>query len=187
MYLDAILDHNQNFVTSNHYEPYKTSKLPNQKSVILTCMDTRLVELLPAAMNIKNGDVKMVKNAGGVITSPYDSVVRSLLVAIYVLQADEVIIIGHEDCGMRTLYDSSIIIEQMKAHGVTEDQFQAAKEDGVDVSQWLKGFETVEGAVENSVNILNNHPLLPTNTPVHGLVIHPETGELTVVQRGYDN
>lgn len=33
-------------------------------------MDTRLVELLLAALGLKNGDVKMIKNAGGVITHP---------------------------------------------------------------------------------------------------------------------
>ena len=33
-------------------------------------MDTRLVELLPAALGIKDGDVKMIKNAGAVITDP---------------------------------------------------------------------------------------------------------------------
>lgn len=36
-------------------------------------MDTRLVELLPAALGIRNGDVKMIKNAGGMITGPFDS------------------------------------------------------------------------------------------------------------------
>ncbi|QDI92082.1 carbonic anhydrase [Salicibibacter halophilus] len=185
MYLDDILAHNKQFVGSNQYEPYKTSNLPNQKSVILTCMDTRLIELLPAALNIKNGDVKMVKNAGGMITSPYDSVVRSIFIAINALQAEEVLIIGHKNCGMQQL-DPSIVMEKMRERNIEDQHFQAVQDEGVDINEWLAGFETVEQSVANSVEILTGHPLMPASIPIHGLVIDPETGELTLVTRGYE-
>ena len=60
----------------------------------------RLVELLPAALGIRNGDVKLIKNAGGMITGPFDSAVRSLLVGIIELGVEEVMVIGHNDCGV---------------------------------------------------------------------------------------
>ena len=53
-------------------------------------MDTRLTELLPAALGIMNGDVKIIKNEGGVISHPFGSVIRSLMVAIYELGVKEV-------------------------------------------------------------------------------------------------
>lgn len=62
-------------------------------------MDTRLVELLPHALNLRNGDVKIVKNAGALVSHPFGSIMRSILVAVYELQADEVCVIGHHDCG----------------------------------------------------------------------------------------
>ncbi|SIC35439.1 Carbonic anhydrase [Mycobacteroides abscessus subsp. abscessus] len=68
--------------------------------VILTCMDTRLLELLPKAINVANGDVKIIKNAGALVAHPFGSIMRSILVAVYQLQADEVFVIGHHDCGM---------------------------------------------------------------------------------------
>ncbi len=46
-------------------------------------MDTRLVELLHKALNLKNGDVKIVKNAGAIINNPFGSIMRSLLIAVY--------------------------------------------------------------------------------------------------------
>ena len=58
-------------------------------------MDTRLIELLPAALGLKNGDAKIIKNAGGVITHPYGSVVRSLLVAIIELGVEEVMAVSY--------------------------------------------------------------------------------------------
>ena len=78
--IEEMLAYNREFVRSRGYEKFQTSKFPDKKIAILTCMDTRLVELLPAALGIRNGDVKLIKNAGGMITGPFDSAVRSLLV-----------------------------------------------------------------------------------------------------------
>ena len=68
--IEEMLAYNREFVRSKGYEKFQTSKFPDKKIAILTCMDTRLVELLPAALGIRNGDVKLIKNAGGMITGP---------------------------------------------------------------------------------------------------------------------
>lgn len=83
--IDDLLEYNNAFVSQKGYEKYITNKYPDKKIAIVTCMDTRLTELLPASLGIKNGDVKMIKNAGGTITHPFGSAMRSLLVAIYEL------------------------------------------------------------------------------------------------------
>ena len=85
------------------YERFLTDQFPNKKLVILTCMDTRLIELLPRAMGVRNGDVKMIKNAGAIVSHPFGSVMRSILVAVYELGAAEVAVVGHHDCGMTGL------------------------------------------------------------------------------------
>ena len=81
--IEEIREFNKSFVKDEKYQSYITSKYPDKKLAILTCMDTRLTELLPAALGLKNGDVKLIKNAGGVISNPFGSVVRSLLIAVY--------------------------------------------------------------------------------------------------------
>ena len=63
--IEDILAYNKRFVAEKGYEKYITNKYPDKKIAILSCMDTRLTALLPAALGIKNGDVKMIKNAGG--------------------------------------------------------------------------------------------------------------------------
>lgn len=100
--IDEILKYNKQFVDEKGYERFITTKYPDKKIAILSCMDTRLTELLPAALGIKNGDVKMIKNAGGIISHPFGSVIRSLLVAIYELGVTEVMVIAHSDCGRAT-------------------------------------------------------------------------------------
>ena len=64
--IEDILAYNKRFVEEKNYEQYVTSKYPDKHLAILSCMDTRLTELLPDALGIKNGDVKMIKNAGAV-------------------------------------------------------------------------------------------------------------------------
>ena len=184
--LDELLIYNEQFVEDKKFEEFATSKLPNKKMVILSCMDTRLMELLPHALNIKNGDVKLIKNAGAVLKHPFGSVMRSILVAVYQLQADEVLVIGHHDCGMGAL-KAEDMISNMKKRGVTQKTLDTLEYSGIDVQKWLKGFSSVEESVAHSVDVIKNHPLLPENTPVHGLVIDPETGKLDVVIDGYKN
>lgn len=57
-----ILKFNKQFVEERRYEQFITSKYPDRKIAIVSCMDTRLVELLPAALGFKNGDIKIIKN-----------------------------------------------------------------------------------------------------------------------------
>ena len=63
--IDDILEFNRRFVEDRGYERYVTTKYPDKKLAIVTCMDTRLTELLLAALGLRNGDAKIIKNAGG--------------------------------------------------------------------------------------------------------------------------
>ena len=87
--IDQILTFNREFVATKGYEKYLTDKYPDKRLAVLSCMDTRLTELLPAALGLRNGDAKIIKNAGGLVISPFDSAMRSLIVAIYELGAPE--------------------------------------------------------------------------------------------------
>ena len=97
--IDSILNFNREFVASKGYEKFVTSKYPDKKLAVLSCMDTRLTELLPAALGLRNGDAKIIKNAGGLVISPFDSAMRSLLVAVYELGVNEIMVVAHSSCG----------------------------------------------------------------------------------------
>lgn len=182
--LDEILVHNTKFVEEKGYEPFATSNLPDKRLVVLSCMDTRLTELLPKAMNLRNGDAKFIKNAGAVVTHPYGSVMRSILVAVYELTADEVIVVGHHGCGMSSLNAASML-DKMRHRGVSEDTLQQVNEQGVHLNSWLTGFHDIRESIQDTVDIIRSHPLLPKDVYVHGLVVDPQTGSLDVVDSGY--
>lgn len=178
--INEILAYNQKFVREKGYEKYAADKYPNKKIAILTCMDTRLVELLPAALGLKNGDVKIIKNAGGVVTSPFGSVIRSLLVAIIELGVEEIMVIGHTDCGVGHI-DSEMMIHHMKERGISQESIDLMKYCGIDFEKWLAGFDTVEQSVQDTVDTIRNHPLIPSDVKIGGYVIDTYTGELHVI------
>ncbi|EOS57164.1 beta-class carbonic anhydrase [Paenibacillus barengoltzii] len=182
--LQSILEFNRKFVEEKEYEKYVTDKFPEKKMAIVTCMDTRLVELLPKAMNLRNGDVKLIKNAGAIISQPFGSVMRSLLVAIYELHAQEVFIVGHTGCGMAAL-NSDRMIGSMRERGISEDTLNTIENSGIKLNKWLRGFDNEKEGIIRTVNIVKKHPLLPTDVPVHGLLIDSTTGELELVIDGY--
>ena len=168
MIIEEMLAYNKQFVAEKRYEQYAASKYPNKKIAILTCMDTRLVELLPAALGLKNGDVKIIKNAGGVVTNPFGSVIRSLLVAIIELGVEEIMVIGHTDCGVQHI-DSDIMIHHMKQRGISQESIDLMKYCGIDFEKWL------------AVETIRNHPLMPHDIRIGGYVIDSITGEVSTV------
>ncbi|QEK11352.1 carbonic anhydrase [Crassaminicella thermophila] len=183
--LEEIMTYNKSFVQNESYKKYKTTKYPYKKMVIFSCMDTRLTELLPRALNLKNGDAKIIKNAGAVIMHPFGSIMRSILVAIYELSAEEVFVIGHHGCGMSSI-DPTSTIEKMKKRGISEDTLSTLEYAGINLENWLYGFDCVTDSIKESVAKIKNHPLMPKNVFVHGLIMDPETGELEVIVNGYE-
>lgn len=181
--IDELLSFNRSFVESKGYEKYITDKYPDKKIAIVTCMDTRLTELLPAALGIRNGDVKMIKNAGGTINHPFGSAMRSLLVAIYELGVKEVMIIGHTDCGVQHM-DSELMLKHMRERGVSQDHIDMMEYCDVNLRQWLSGFNDTEEAVRKSVTLVRHHPLVPDDITVRGFIMDSVTGELMEIKAG---
>ncbi|RGD74544.1 beta-class carbonic anhydrase [Anaerofustis stercorihominis] len=178
--MKELIEYNKKFVKDKMYEKYITSKYPDKKIAILTCMDTRLTTLLPEALGIKNGDVKIIKNAGGVVSHLFGSVVRSILVAIYELGIEEIMVIGHTDCGVQNI-NSDMMIEKMKERGIEEEKINFIRHCGIDFDSWLAGFDCVEESVKESTEMLRTHPLIPKDIVIRGFIMDSVTGELSEV------
>ena len=178
--LDEILQYNRMFVENKEYEQYKATKYPDKKIVILSCMDARLTELLPKALNLKNGDAKIVKNAGATIMHPFGSIIRSIIVAIYEFDTDEVLVIAHKNYGMSNI-DVEETINKIINRGIPEETIETLNNSGINIRKWLHGFDSVEDSIKESVELIKKHPLVPKKIKVHGLIMDPETGNLEVV------
>ncbi|MDR2967966.1 MAG: carbonic anhydrase [Methanobacteriaceae archaeon] len=177
MLLDEVLESNKKFVEK--FNEIKLSPIPRKKLAIVTCMDTRLTDgFLEQAMGIKRGDAKIIKNAGNNVLN--HDVIRSVAAAIFALGVEEVMLVGHHDCGMTRVGAEKLKITMVE-RGISTNEI--AK---VDIQKWIGAIESEESNVIKGVEKIKNSSFIPDDIPVHGLIIDPLTGIVDVLYNGYE-
>ncbi len=131
---------------------------------IVTCMDSRISPL--AVVGMQSGDAKILRNAGARVT---EDVLRTLVLATYLLGVSRILVMPHTDCRMAQS-------EEAEIHAIIEKQF------GVD-TRGLE-FRTVldqRKALETDVNRIRSYPLLRKGVSVGGAIYNVSTGTLELV------
>lgn len=155
----------------------EVSKYPNRNLAVLTCMDTRLLDFLEPAMGLHRGEAKIIKVAGNTAFEDFDSVIGSLMVAVYELHVHDIIVMGHDDCGMlHTTSDS--LSQKMAEAGIDKDIIDSIRPK---LKEWADPIGNVDESVKNTVQRLRSNPYLPKDISIYGMVIHPHSGEIRVV------
>jgi carbonic anhydrase len=157
-----IISANETFVKGfKHSELTGTAR---KGLAIITCMDSRISPL--AVVGMQAGDAKILRNAGARVT---DDVLRTLVLASYLLGVNRVLVMPHTDCRMASENETSI-------HATIEEQF------GVDTRSIE--FQTVSDqrvALEIDVNRIRQYPLLQRGVSVVGAIYNVSTGKLEPV------
>src|SRR5829696_6253599 len=113
---DDLLAANRRYQTEFHDSgvPGKAAR----RLAVFTCIDSRIDPL--AMLGLRRGDAKILRNAGARVT--YD-VLRSLALAVNLLDVERICVVRHTDCAMtgRTDHEIAELIEQRV---------------GVDASEW---------------------------------------------------
>jgi len=131
---------------------------------IVTCMDSRITPLAVVGMGI--GDCKILRNAGARVTQ---DVLRTLVLATYLLGVDRVLVMPHTDCRMAQV-DEAVIHETIAAEfGVDTRslEFQTARDQ--------------REALAVDVTRIRSFPLLPASVAVAGAIYDVRTGRLEPV------
>ena len=174
------LERNRNFVSAGKGTSFKAEIKPRKRLAIVTCMDTRLSTMFTAALGLENGDAVIIRVAGADVRDPFGTVMRSLLVAVYLLGVTDIMVVAHTECGTQHMCCSDMI-PLMKQAGIAEEVFAAIETQGVDLTTWLEGFGDLEGVVHQSIATIIEHPLMPKSVGVHGYIINTQSGELLPV------
>jgi carbonic anhydrase len=107
---------------------------------VLTCMDSRIEPL--AMLGLAAGDAKILRNAGARVT---EDVLRTLVLATYLLGVNRVMVVAHTGCRMAAAGEESVHEEIRAAGGpdtrsisflTTQDQEQALRDDVQRVRSW---------------------------------------------------
>jgi carbonic anhydrase len=131
---------------------------------IITCMDSRISPL--AAVGMQAGDAKILRNAGARVT---DDVLRTLVLASYLLGVFRVLVMPHTDCRMALSDEASL-------HATISDQFN------IDTSSLE--FHTVSNqreALAQDVALIRSFPLLQKGVSVAGAIYNVSTGQIEPV------
>ena len=137
---------------------------PARQFAVITCMDARID---PArALGLEEGDVHVIRNAGGRV----QDALRSIVVSQRLLGTDEVLVIHHTDCGMLSFKN--------------EDLYAKVKEDlGADASDIdFLPFPDLEQSVRDDVELLKDSPLVPDDVSIRGFVYDVKSGKVTEVK-----
>ncbi|MDX6565220.1 MAG: carbonic anhydrase [Gaiellales bacterium] len=128
---------------------------------VVTCIDSRIEPL--AMLGLAPGDAKILRNAGARVT---DDVLRTLVLASYLLGVDRAMVIAHTDCRM--------------AAGTEDDVHAAVEEAGGPDTRSLSFLVTAdqEATVRSDVQRVQSWPYL-TNLRVGGFVYDVDSGSIT--------
>lgn len=157
-----VLNANANFAST--FQGENLTGTARRGLAIVTCMDSRINPL--AIVGMQAGDVKILRNAGARVT---EDVLRTLVLATYLLGVDRVLVLPHTDCRMASGDEDSIHRSIQDRHGV--DTRSVA----------FRMVEDQQGALAADVASIRGYSLLPKTLKVAGAIYNVKTGELNPI------
>jgi carbonic anhydrase len=135
-----------------------------QGLAIVTCMDSRINPL--SVVGMKSGDAKILRNAGARVT---DDVLRTLVLATYLLGVQRILIMPHTNCRMAQVDDVEIHREIDTKYGIDTSEIE---------------FKTVADqrqALIEDVQKVRSYRLLNKDVVVGGAIYDVATGKITPI------
>lgn len=158
---DDVIAGNQRFVQSYH-EPGMSGRAAKHLALI-TCMDSRIDPL--SILGMKSGDMKILRNAGARVT---DDVLRTLVLAAFLLDVNRVIVMPHTDCRMAKSTEAQVHQSILDSTGVDTRSLE---------------FRTIDDPLATltaDVQRIRSFPFIPDHVVVAGSMYDVHTGKLTI-------
>jgi carbonic anhydrase len=177
--------------SSAYAETFNKGDLPSppaKRFAVLTCMDARMDPAKFAGLS--QGDAHVIRNAGGRAS---DDAIRSLIISHKFLGTTDWFVIQHTGCGMATVTDQQIAellrddLETAEHNGECWVNPQRESSDnhkpGSDLAESIcwHTIGDLHQSVLQDVELIANHPLVPSHITVTGLIYDVQTGLLSRV------
>ncbi|MFB5581936.1 carbonic anhydrase [Bacillus albus] len=153
----------------------------NKKVLVLTDIEHGIEPIIQQVTNIQQENILTIHSYDSVIVHPYGDITRSIIIAIYEENVEEIFVVGIEDketssVNLQTQRDfikDNIELDYLFKNCMPE--FSSGS-----LNEWLSGQENVSENIEKSIEMIRHHPLVPSNIKVHGFMID-RTGEKETV------
>ena len=152
---------------AEYQKTFKYSELTGQAKkglAIVTCMDSRINPL--SVVGMRSGDAKILRNAGARVT---EDVLRTLVLATYLLGVKRILVMPHTDCRMATGNEPEIHRAIYEASGVDTRSME------------IRTVTDQRAALEIDITRIKTYPLLPKNLEVVGGFYDVKTGKLDLI------
>jgi carbonic anhydrase len=159
---DDLLENNHKFAAD--FADQHLTGIAAQKLAIITCMDSRISPLEIVGMN--PGDVKILRNAGARVT---EDVLRTLMLASFLLGVERVLVMPHTECKMASATELEIHNEILETYGVDTRSIE------------IKTVADQMAALKQDVVRIRTYPLLAAGVTVAGAIYDVHTGKLNPV------
>jgi len=156
------LEANDEYIKSFKYS--ELTGVAQKGLAIVTCMDSRINPL--SVVGMKSGDAKILRNAGARVT---DDVLRTLVLATYLLGVERILIMPHTNCRMAQVDDVEIHREIDTKHGIDTSEIE---------------FKTVPDqrqALIEDVQKVRSYRLINKDVIVGGAIYDVATGKISPV------
>ncbi|WP_077210750.1 carbonic anhydrase [Bacillus dakarensis] len=158
----------------------------NKKALFLTDMEIGLETILQQETNISPDNMLFIQSYSPDISHPYGDIMRSIILAIYQENVEEIFVVGTKDKRNVSVDIQSLLSLKNKNKLKTVDYLlRNCKPEfsGAGIRDWLDVSEDIADSVKKSVEIIRQHPLVPADVKIHGLLINKQLGELAAVNQ----
>ncbi len=136
---------------------------------VVTCMDSRISPL--EMLGLQPGDAKILRNAGARVT---EDVLRTLVLAVHLLDVRRVMVVAHTDCRMSKVTDEQVHADILEGAGIDTRSLD------------FGAISDQRAVLARDVRKIRSSPFLPADLAVIGCVYDLRTGLLSV-EVGDDN
>ncbi|MCP3738267.1 carbonic anhydrase [Rossellomorea sp. BNER] len=155
-----------------------------QKALFLTDIENGLEPILQEVTNIRPENMLTIQCYGPVISNPYGDIMRSVIIAIYQENVEEIFVVGTKDKETATVNVLTQLDSMKDKMQTLEYLFQNSRPEfvGGTVNEWLNVKENGSENIEQCVNMIHHHPLVPSHIQVRGLIVNTEDGKSSIVE-----
>ncbi|WP_448162840.1 carbonic anhydrase [Bacillus mobilis] len=155
----------------------------NKKVLLLTEIEHGIEPIIQQETNIQQENMLTIHSYDSIIVHPYGDIMRSIIIAIYEENVEEIFVVGIEDKATDVV-NLQIQRDSIKNNREIDYLFKNCMPEfsSGSLNAWLSGQENVGENIEKSIDMIRNHPLVPSDIKVHGFMID-RTGEKEVVAK----
>jgi carbonic anhydrase len=152
-----------------------------KKVLFVIGLDDSIEQIIKENTNLNPENILILKSYQPVI-SPFGDLMRDILIAVYQQNVKEIVVSNvqkpNNGINIERLYENKELQDKIRTLDYLFLNCKPEFSEG-SIKEWLEGSNTSTESVQNSVNLIRQHPLMPSDVKVREMF----TGDQTEKQK----